>query len=133
MTHSNGSDFLSAVSVTIYDEPQPQAMLAPAAVTLMCRGDGQPVPNIVWIKRLDNGTMLEFTSSFDNINITEVINKPNKTSYLTIEPTSALDTVNYSCRVENLVGSLTSREAMVTVYGKLDGNKINSDPTFTLL
>ena len=133
MTHSNGSDFLSAVSVAIYDEPQPQAVLAPAAITLMCRGDGQPVPDIVWIKKLDNGTTFEFTSSFDNVNITEIVNKPNKTSYLTIEPTSALDTANYSCRVENLVGFLTSGEAMITVYGKLDGNKINSDRAFTLL
>ena len=106
--------------MTIYDEPQSQAVLAPGAVTLRCRGDGQPLPDIVWIKRLANGTTFEFTSSSDNINITDVVSKPNKTSYLTIEPTSALDTANYSCRVENLVGSLTSGEAVVTVYGTLD-------------
>ena len=104
--------------MSIFEEPQPQDILAPAAVTLTCSSDGQPVPDIIWIKRLANGTTFEFTSSFANINITEDVNEPNKTSYLTIEPTTALDTANYSCRVQNLVGSLTSTEAEVNIFGK---------------
>ena len=59
-----------------------------------------------------------FNSSDANIAISETIEGLNITSTLTIQQTSALDTADYRCRVENEVGSVMSTTARVTVYGE---------------
>ena len=103
-----------SVNVTIHVNPMDITVLAPDVAELRCQADGQPIPQIVWIRDLDN----QFTMTADNIDITETIDGLNKTSTLTIQSTTAEDTANYSCRAQNLVNSVTSMEAQVTVFGK---------------
>ena len=94
-------------------------VLSPAMVELSCMADGVPVPTITWIMTLDNGTDIELSSSMENINIESMTSGLNRTSTLTIDPTSALDTASYKCRAESTVfGAFNSGVAYVTVYGK---------------
>ena len=93
-------------------------MLSPDEATLTCQADGEPVPDIVWIKEANDGSITVFNSSDANITIFETIEGLNITSTLTIQQTSALDTADYRCRVENEVGSVMSTTARVTVYGE---------------
>ena len=95
------------------------SVLSPAMVELSCMADGVPVTTITWIMSPDNGTDSELSSSMDNINIESMTSGLNRTSTLTIDPTSALDTASYRCRAENSVfGAFDSDVAYVTVYGK---------------
>ena len=114
------------VFVTIYVHPASDSVVAPDMVVLTCQADGEPLPDIVWIKESADGYVTEFNAStltsMGNITIEETIDGLNKTSTLRVLPTSALDTANYSCRAQNNVGILLSRTAEVTVYGKLCGN-----------
>ena len=94
-------------------------VLSPAMVELSCMVDGVPVPTITWIRTLDNGTDSELSSSLERINIESMTSGLNRTSTLTIDPTSALDTASYRCRAESSVfGAVDSGVAYVTVYGK---------------
>ena len=112
--------------MTIYEHPASDSVVAPDMVVLTCQADGEPVPDIVWIKESADETVTEFNAttvtSTGNITIEENIDGLNKTSTLRIQPTSALDTANYTCIAQNNVGRLPSRTAQVTVYGKLCGN-----------
>ena len=108
--------------MTIYVHPASDSVVAPDVVVLTCQADGEPLPDIVWIKESADETITEFNETTGNITIEVTINGLNKTSTLRIQPTSALDAANYSCRAQNNVGSLLSRTAEVTVYGKLCGN-----------
>ena len=94
-------------------------MLAPGAVVLRCQADGQPVPEIVWIREIANGPRTEFNVSTGNVSIAETISGLNKTSVLTIQPTTPQDIATYSCKAQNLVGTATSTEAQVNVFGKV--------------
>ena len=89
---------------------------------LTCQADGEPVPDIVWIKNLGNGSSIEFNRSTGNIDIAETVDRLNRTSILTIQLTSALDTADYTCRVQNevIVDGVLSTPARVTVYGELN-------------
>ena len=94
-------------------------VLLPAMVELSCMADGVPAPTITWIMSLDNGTDIELSSSGENINIVSMTSGLNRTSTLTINPTSALDTASYRCRAESSVfGAFNSGVAYVAVYGK---------------
>lgn len=106
---------LLVVFVTIYESPMDITVLSPEAAVLYCPASGEPLPEIAWIKEFANGSV---TIIGDFASITEIINPLNKTSILTIEPTSAQDTANYSCRVQNQQYSLTSRKAQVIVLNK---------------
>ncbi|MCG8622137.1 MAG: immunoglobulin domain-containing protein [Proteobacteria bacterium] len=90
-------------------------MLAPGDAELRCQADGRPVPEIVWIRNLDD----QFTQTADNVDITEAIDGLNKTSILTIQRTTPEDTATYSCRAQNLVSSETSTGVQVDIFGKL--------------
>ena len=90
------------------------SVLAPGAAELRCQADGRPLPEIVWIRNLDN----QFTMTANNIDVTETVDGLNKTSTLTIQPTTPEDTARYSCRAQNLVNSETSTEAQVNIFGK---------------
>ena len=92
-------------------------VLSPEAAILYCLASGEPLPEIVWIKEFANGSV---TIVGDFASITEITNPPNKTSILTIDPTSAQDTADYSCRVQNQQYSLTSGKAQVIVLSKSD-------------
>ena len=107
--------------MTIYEDPANVSVLAPEAAVLSCQADGEPLPDIVWVRMSTDGSMMtaEFNESTGNVMINETVNGLNKTSVLTIQPTSALDTADYRCRVQNEVGSVLSNTARVTVYGKL--------------
>ena len=94
-------------------------VLSPAMVELSCMADGVPAPTISWIMTLDNGTDIELSSSMERINIVSMTSGLNRTSTLTTDPTSALDTASYRCRAESSVfGAVDSDVAYVTVYGK---------------
>ena len=57
--------------------------------------------------------------STGDFNITDELDGLNKTSTLTIEPTNALDTANYSCRAVNGIGERESEQTEVVVFGML--------------
>ena len=92
-------------------------VLSPEAAILSCQASGDPLPEIVWIMELVNGSVTEVMIS-DFVIITNVTNHLNKTSILTIDPTSAQDAANYSCRVQNTLHTLTSRKAQVRILSK---------------
>ena len=107
------------VSVTIREEPVGDTVIAPTKVELRCRADGVPTPTISWIKTLLNGSVFEYFTSTGNLNIIAEVDGLNKTSTLTIEPTNALDTANYSCRAVNGIGERESEQTEVVVFGML--------------
>ena len=112
--------FIAAtVSVTIREKPVGDTVIAPTKVDLRCRADGVPTPTISWIKTLQNGSVFEYSMCSGNLNITEELDGLNQTSTLTIEPTSALDSANYSCRAMNGFGERESDKTEVRVFGKL--------------
>ena len=84
----------------------------------MCIARGEPSPDIFWVKDVD-GNRTVYTESQDNINITTVQSTATSVGTLTISPTEALDTANYSCIAENTFGSDESQQAQVTIFGKL--------------
>ena len=57
------------------------AVLVPDAAVLHCQADGEPVPDITWMRELSNGSSVELISK-GNVTITEEINGLNKTSTL---------------------------------------------------
>ena len=112
--------FIAAtVSLTIHEEPVGDTVIAPTKVDLRCRADGVPTPTISWIKTLQNGSVFVYSMSSCNLNITEELDDLNQTSTLTIEPTSALDSANYSCRAMNGFGERESEQTEVIVFCEL--------------
>ena len=105
--------------MTIYEHPMDVSVLAPGAAVFRCQTDGQPVPEIAWIREVADGPRTEFSVSTGNISIAETISGLNKTSILTIQPTTPQDIATYSCKAQNLVGTATSTEAQVNVFGKV--------------
>ena len=93
------------------------AVLAPGAAALRCQADGEPVPDITWIRELNNGSSVEFVSE-DNLMITEQVSGLNKTSVFTIQSTSIQDSGDYKCRAQNELSSVLSENFHVTVYSK---------------
>ena len=94
-------------------------VLSPAPAILNCTATGEPTPQFTWTKMFPNGTMVEVSASVASVAISTTRSGENVTSTLTIEPTNAFDTANYSCTAENTFGSVTSSEAEVTVFGKI--------------
>ena len=90
------------------------SVVAPNRVTLRCQADGQPTPEIVWIKNGDD----QFTLTANNTDIDESTDGMNRTSTLTIEPSSPRDTGAYSCRAQNTLSLMTSSEAQVNVFSE---------------
>lgn len=93
------------------------AVLAPGAAVLRCQADGEPVPDITWIRELNNGSSMEFVSE-DNLMITEQVSGLNKISVFTIQSTSIQDSGDYKCRAQNEPSSVLSENFHVTVYSK---------------
>ena len=94
-------------------------VLSPAPAILNCTATGEPTPQFTWTKVFPNGTTVEVSESMSNIDISTTLSGGNVTSTLTIEPTDAFDTANYTCTAENMFGSVISSEAEVTVLGKI--------------
>ena len=94
-------------------------VLSPAPAVLNCTAAGYPIPQFTWTKVFPNGTMVEMSDSMFNIDISNTLSGGNVTSTLTIGPTDAFDTANYSCTAQNTFGPVTSSEAEVTVFGKI--------------
>ena len=92
-------------------------VLAPDPVTLTCTAKGEPSPDIVWMKEV-NGDEMEYSESQDGLDIVTVQSTNMSSSTLTISSTDALDTANYSCMAENVIGSIRSQPAEVTVFGE---------------
>ena len=110
--------FVILVSVTLLASPVDVDVLSPAPAVLNCTATAEPTPQFTWNKVFPNGTTVEVSDSMSNIGISATLSGENITSTLTINPTSAFDTANYSCTAENMFGSLHSSEARVTVFGK---------------
>ena len=111
---------LSAVSVTLLGDPMDVDVLSPNPAILSCTATGEPTPQFTWTKVFPNGTMVEILSeSMINIAISTDFSSENVTNILTIEPTDAFDTANYSCTAENTFGPITSSDAEVTVFGMI--------------
>ncbi len=92
-------------------------MLIPDEAVLRCQADGEPVPDITWIRELNNGSSVELTSE-GNVTITEQLDGVNKTSTLTIQSTTTREGGIYRCRAENELNSVLSRNFQLTTYGK---------------
>ena len=107
-----------AVEPLIIMDPTDSSVLAPDPITLRCIARGEPSPDITWVKDVD-GSRTVYTESQDNITITTVQSTATSEGNLTISPTGALDTANYSCIAENTFGSAESQQALVTIFGKL--------------
>ena len=112
-------NYLSTVSVTLLGDPMDVNVLSPAPAVLNCTATGEPTPQFTWTKMFPNGTTVDMLESMSNIDISTTCSGGNVTSTLTIEPTDAFDTANYTCTAENMIGSVTSSEAEVTVFGKM--------------
>ena len=111
---------LSVVSVTLLGDPMDVDVLSPDLAILSCTATGEPTPQFTWTKVFPNGTTVETLSeSMDNIAILTTFSGENVTSILTIGPTDAFDTANYSCTAENTFGPVTSSNAEVTVFGMI--------------
>ncbi len=109
------------VAATFYETPMDIAVLAPDAAVLYCQADGEPVPDITWIRELNNGSGVELISEGNiNVTITEqiLISGLNTTSVLTIQSTSIQDSGDYKCRAENELSSVLSETYHVIVYSK---------------
>ena len=106
--------WLCLVNIIIYEDPKDVSVVAPNRVTLRCQADGQPTPEIVWIKNGDD----QFTLTANNVIIDETTDGMNKTSTLTIEPSSPQDTGTYRCRAQNMLSIMTSSEAQVNVFSE---------------
>ena len=111
------ASFSCAVALFIEQDPTSLSVLAPSPVTLTCTAKGKPSPDIVWIKEV-NGDQIKYFQSQDRLHIATVQRTNMSSSTLTISPTDALDTANYSCMAENLIGSICSQPAEVTVFGE---------------
>ena len=109
---------ITTVLATFYDTPMDIAVLVPDAAVLHCQADGEPIPDISWMRELNNGSSVELMSE-GNVTITEEINGLNKTSTLTIQSSSIQDSGNYRCRAENELNSVLSGIFHLTTYGKL--------------
>ena len=107
---------IATVAVTFYETPMDTAVLVPDAAVLRCQADGEPVPDITWIRELNNGSSVELTS--DTVEINEYVSGLNKTSILIIQPTSVQDGGSYSCRAQNGVSFVQSGNFRVITYGK---------------
>ena len=95
-------------------------VLSPDPAILSCTATGEPTPQFTWTKVFPNGTTVEILSeSMTNIAINTDFSGENVTSILTIGPTDAFDTANYSCTAENTFGPITSSNAEVTVFGMI--------------
>ena len=106
------------VPATILEDPERISAFAPDAVSVMCRASGFPIPTITWIRMAMNGSVTELSSSSSNLDITEQVDEVTLNSTLMVDPTSILDTGNYSCRAVNEFGNVTSNLAEVLIYGK---------------
>ena len=109
---------ITTVSATFYDTPMDIAVLIPDAAVLRCQADGEPIPDITWMRELNNGSSVELISE-GNVIITKEINGLNKTSTLTIQSSNVQDSGNYRCRAENQLNSVLSGIFHITTYGKL--------------
>ena len=94
-------------------------VLSPAPAVLNCTATGEPTPQFTWTKVFPNGTTVEVSESMSIITISITFSSENVTSTLTIGPTGAFDTANYSCTAENTFGPVSSSGAEVTVFSKI--------------
>ena len=105
------------VAPEILQDPTAVDVLAPNPVTLTCTAEGEPSPDIVWIKEND-GTRMEYLESEDGVEINTDKLTEMSNGTVTINPTDQFVTDNYSCEAMNELGNATSQPAQVTVFGK---------------
>ena len=105
----------------IIEDPVDTVVQAPDALALTCTASGVPQPDVTWTKTLRDGSTVLYTTSADNVIITNTYIGVNVTSTLMINPTDRNFTANYSCRASNSIGSTSeSSQAQVIIAGNLE-------------
>ena len=100
--------------------PVDTVVQAPDPLALTCTASGVPQPDVTWTKTLRDGSTVLYTTSADNVNVTNTYVGVNVTSTLTIYPTDRNFTANSSCRASNFIGSTSeSSQAQVIIAGNL--------------
>ena len=102
----------------IIEDPVDTVVQAPDALTLTCTASGVPQPDVTWTKTLRDESTVLYTTSAENVSITNTYIGVNVTSTLTINPTDRNFTANYSCRANNSIGNTSeSSQAQVIIAG----------------
>ena len=107
-------------------------LLSPVRLTLSCSVDALPLPIVVWMRTLDDGSETIFNTSSvlergRNIFIlNNFLTAVNVMSMLSVDTTTAVDSGNYTCIATNRLGSNVSENSDVAVYGKSIHNKENN-------
>ena len=115
--------YLAVSTVEILENPSGVSAFAPNAVSVRCSASCFSACNTTWIRTVINGSETGYSLVTDSalVSTTEQTDGERLivTCTLTIEPTSTLDTGNYSCRVMLNSFETTSRQAEVVIYGKI--------------
>ncbi|RDD35924.1 IgGFc-binding protein [Trichoplax sp. H2] len=114
-TDRNGYAFLGGLQATTIISYHPRIIQHPKSVniiygktlTLQCNGTSSPIANVTWLK---DGNPL---TSYDDI---KLILNFYVYSRLTISNITTQDEGLYQCRYDNIIGSITSEVATVTIY-----------------
>ena len=127
--------FFSSVPPVITASPvSTTELLSPARLTLSCSADALPLPIIVWMRTLDDGSETIFNTSSvlehgrNIFTMNSFITEVNAMSILSVDTTTAVDSGNYTCIAINRLGSNVSDNSDVAVYGKSIHDKENSLP-----
>ncbi len=98
-------------------------ILSPDPFLLSCYAEGFPIPEIIWISTLSNGSPVIYNSSTPlpdgrNVVISMEQGSYSITSNFSISSTIAGETGNYTCRASNILGDINSNFSVVSVLGK---------------
>ena len=92
-------------------------MLAPNSVNLTCTAEGEPSPDIFWVKETGE-TRKKYSKSEDGVEINTEKFTEFSNSTISISSTEQFATANYSCVAMNQLGNATSQPAQVAVFGE---------------
>ncbi|EDV19117.1 uncharacterized protein TRIADDRAFT_34144, partial [Trichoplax adhaerens] len=122
-----GSITSEVATVAIYDHPRiiqhPKNVniIYGKTLTLQCNGTSSPIAKVTWLK--DGNPLI----SYDDLKLIESFYVYSR---LTISNITTQDEGLYQCRYDNIIGSITSEVATVTIY---DSPRIVQYPTNTFV
>ncbi len=86
---------------------------------LSCTAKGLPLPTIVWLQDLSNGSQIKHLTTISPITIKEDSYNSTIISVFTINNTDVPNSGNYSCQAKNQLGTSLSSRASVQLFSKL--------------